>query len=259
MKIYFYLGDNMSNPVNSAATQQDKDGKTSALADKVAEVLKEAKTDAKGNLILPDDLDPDVSYAATLEKRRRDTQAAHTKDRQELNALKSQNQILLEEALGVAELDLSEAQLEELEDLKISDPETWRKKMNAYEVEAKGKKRTKVEDKVKTAAKSVLDEEEIANRKVILEEFLEAHEGFYLDDDVIANDIPPRITKKLEKGEISFDEFLTQCYEYTQTGKVIKQEKVNSGPNMSRAPGGRNPDNRAVKEDIIKSYNNETY
>lgn len=249
----------MSNPADKAATQQGEGEKASGLADKVAEVLKTAKTDAKGNLVLPEDLDEDVKYAATIEKRRRDTQAAHTRDRQELNALKTQNQILLEEALGVAELELSEAQLEELEDLKVSDPEAWRKKMNGYEQEAKGKKRTKVEEKVKTAAKTSLDEEEIERRKNVLGEFLEAHEGFHLDDDVIANDIPPRITRKLEKGEITFEEFLDQCYEYTQTGKVIKQEKTNDGPNMSKAPGGKNPDSRAVKEDIVGSYKNETY
>lgn len=249
----------MSNPADKAATQQENGGKTSGLAEKVAEVLKTAKTDAKGNLQLPDDLDPDVAYAATLEKRRRDTQAAHTRDRQELNALKSENQILLEEALGVTELELTEAQLEELEDLKVSDPDKWRQKMNSYESDAKKQKRTKVTEKVKEASKTSLDQEELERRKGVLAEFLEAHEGFHLDDDVIANDIPPRITRKLEKGEISFEEFLEQCYEYTNTGKVVKQEKTNEGPNMSRAPGGKNPAEKAVKEDIVASYANETY
>lgn len=249
----------MSNPADKAATQQEEGKKGSGLADKVAEVLKTAKTDAKGNLVLPEDLDEDVAYAATLEKRRRDTQAAHTRDRQELNAMKSQNQILLEEALGAAELDLTEAQLEELDDLKVSDPDKWRQKMNGYEKDAKDKKRTKVNEKVTEASKSRLDEEEKERRKEVLAEFLEANEGFHLDDDVIQNDIPPRITRKLEKGEITFEEFLDQCYEYTQTGKVIKQEKTNDGPNMSKAPGGKNPDSRAVKEDIVGSYKNETY
>lgn len=249
----------MSNPADNAATQQGTGEKTSSLADKVAEVLKYAKTDAKGNLVLPDDLDEDVKYAAGIEKRRRDTQASHTKDRQELNSLKSQNKILLEEAVGSVELDLSEAQLEELEDLKVSDPDKWRQKMNAYEAEAVGKKRTKVTEKVNEAAKSSLDQEELERRKGVLSEFLEAHEGFHLDDDVIANDIPPRITRKLEKGEISFEEFLDQCYEYTTTGKVVKQEKVTEGPNMSKVPGGKNPSDKSVKEDVIASYKNETY
>lgn len=247
----------MSIPAEKAATQQNE-GKTT-FAEAVNKAVEAATVDAKGNLVLPEDLPDEVAYAATLEKRRRDTQAAFTKTNKQLKALELEKAVLLDEVTGEVRLELTEEQATELEELKFSDPEAWRKKVNALEIDAKKKKRVAVDDKVKQASTSSLDKEELERRKQVLEEFNQANPDFLINDDVIANDIPPRITSKLAKGDITFEEFLQECLEYTKTGKVVKQEGITKQPNLSKVAGGNKPDDNSVKEDIIKSYKNETY
>lgn len=251
----------MGNPADkSVDTQEERDQDTgSSFADLVNKAVNEAKTDEKGNLVLPDGLSEEVKYAATLEKRRRDTQASYTKISQKVKALEAEKSALLSKATGSFELELTTEQEAELEDLKFSDPEAWRKKMNTLETEARNKRTKEIDEELKKVSSSSLEIEELERRKQVLSDFLEANEGFELDDDIIANDIPPRISKKLEVGQITFEEFLQECHDYLKTGKVIKQDKVLSGPNLSKVGGGNSPDKNAVKEDIITSYAKETY
>jgi len=251
----------MGNPADTSVdTQEEQDQNTgSSFADLVNKAVNEAKTDEKGNLVLPDDLSEEVQYAATLEKRRRDTQASHTKISQKVKALEAEKSALLSKATGSFEIELTTEQEAELEDLKFSDPEAWRKKMNTLETEARNKRTKEIDEELKKVSSSSLETEELERRKQVLSDFLEANEGFELDDDIIANDIPPRISKKLEAGQITFEEFLQECHDYLKTGKVIKQDKVLSGPNLSKIGGGNSPDKNAVKEDIITSYTKETY
>jgi hypothetical protein len=251
----------MSNPADkSVDTQEEQDQDTgSSFADLVNKAVNEAKTDEKGNLVLPDDLSEEVKYAATLEKRRRDTQASHTKISQRVKALEAEKSTLISKATGSFEVELTAEQEAELDDLKFSNPEAWRKKMNTLETEARNKRTKEIDEELKKVSSSSLEAEELERRKQVLSDFIKANEGFELDDDIIANDIPPRISKKLEAGQITFEEFLQECYGYLKTGKVIKQDKVPSGPNLSKVGGGNSPDKNAVKEDIITSYTKETY
>lgn len=248
----------MSNPADKAATQENQENK-SDFAAKVADAIKAATKDAKGNLVLPEGLPEEVHFAATSEKRRLDTVASMTRDKQKINALEAEKAKLLDNVVGTVNLNLTEAQAEELEQLKFEDPEAWRGKMNELETAAKKKRRTEIDEELKQVSSTTLVKDELTRRKDVLKEFLEEHEGFHIDDDVIDNDIPPRIKRKLDKGEVTFEEFLQECYEYTTTGKVIKQEKTNDGPNLSKVAGGKNPSDTSVKEDIIKSYKKETY
>lgn len=241
-------------------TQENEDSQELDFAGKVNKAVNEAKVDAKGNLVLPEGISDEVRYAAGLEKRRRDTQADHTRLSQRTKALEAEKSALLNRVTGSVELELTAEQAEELEDLKFSDPEAWRKKMNSYESSARTKRTSEIDEELKKVAASTLDQNEIERRKTVLADFIEANDGFELDDDVIANDIPPRITKKLADGRITFEEFLQECYDYTKTGKVVKQtEKVPSEGNLSKVSGGNSPDKNAVKEDIVKSYEKETF
>lgn len=256
----------MGNPAERAAdTQKEQDQETKkasnpTFADRVNDVVKEMTQDAKGNWVLPEGIDDEaVRVAAMAEKRYRDTQAALTRISQENKALKAEKSVLRQKATAHVELDLTPEQEAELEDLKFEDPEAWRKKVNFYEQEAKTKHEKALDEEVKKVSSQSLDNEEIERRKTVLSAFLEDHEGFELDDDIIANDIPPRIVKKLETGKISFEDFLQECYDYTKTGKVIKQDKVLNQPNLSKVGGSDRPDKNAVKEDMITSYNKETY
>lgn len=247
----------MGIPGNAAA-QEEKDVQ-STFADAVIKVVNEAQVDDKGNLVLPDNLSEEVKFAATLEKRRRDTQSSYSKLTNTLKAKEAENALLITEVVNDAVLELTQEQNDELEELKFSDPEAWRKKVNAYEADAKKKRSTSINERVKQVAAQTLGAEEIERRKEVLVEFLGANPGFNLDDDVIANDIPPRITRKLEKGDITFEQYLQECLDYTKTGKVIKQEKTMDQPDLNKVGGGNKPSDNAVKEDIVKSYEKETY
>lgn len=248
----------MSNPAEKADTQKREAGEAT-FADRVKEVIDNAKVDAKGNLILSDDLPEELRYAVTAEKRLRDTQASYTKTRQELKAKEAEKSVLVQKVLSNVSLELTAEQAEELDDLKFSDPEAWRKKVNAYEMEALKKREKEIDEDVKKVSGSALEEEELERRKEVLASFLETHEGFDLNDEIIENDIPPRISKKLANGSITFEQFLQECYDFSTKGKVIKQEETLDQPNLSRFGGSGNPDKNAVKEDIIISYSKETY
>lgn len=254
----------MGTPAENADTQSKQDEENQAseatFAARVNEITSKLEKDAKGNWVIPEDLTEEEKFAVNAERRYRDTQSAFTKTSQENKALKAEKSVLLTKATGNVQVTLTAEQAEEMEDLKFSDPEAWRKKMNAYEAAALTEHQKTIDEEVKKVSTSSLEEEERERRKVVLSEFLETHEGFDLNDDIIANDIPPRIVKKLETGKISFEDFLQECYDYSNTGKVIKQdEEVPGQPNLSKVGGGNRPDKNAVKEDIVTSYKKETY
>lgn len=254
----------MGTPAENADTQDDNDlenksGEGQSFADKVNEAVKGMKLDDKGNYELPEGLSEEVQYAAMAEKRRRDTQAEFSKTKQEAKALKAEKAALLKRIEGNIQIDVTDEQKEELEDLKFSDPEAYRKKMNKYEQDARDKRLKEIDDELKQVSAGSLETEELERRKAVLEEFQSANTDVEINDDVIANDIPPRILKKLETGSITFEAFLIECRDYLKTGKVVKQEKNHQQPNLSKVGGGSKPDQNAVNEDIVLSYNKETY
>lgn len=262
----------MTIPANSAASLENNQDD---IADKedtnlemdevkqfeatVTEVVKNITRGVDGKYVLPEDLPPAVKFAAIAEQRRRDTQSEFTKTNQRLKALDAENKALKTKAIADVPLNLSPEQAEELEDLKFSDPEAWRKKVNRLEVEARAAREKDLDDEIGKVSAETLAKEETERRKDVLAEFNKSHPEFVIDDSVIQNDIPPRITKKLETGEISFETFLEECCEYSKTGKVVAQENLNDMPNLSKVGGGSQPDKHAKQEDIILSYNKEVF
>jgi len=179
--------------------------------------------------------------AELAEKRRRDTQAAYTKSQQELAATRAQLKVMKETG-GPA---LDQGKLAELEDLKFSDPDAWYKAKLALESEA----HNIFQGKLAEASESEV-------RLAKLEEFKATHPGFELTDD----DIPPRIAKKLASGQVSFDEFLQETYDYLVTPKVIGDaNKTLEQPNLGKVGGGITPSAAATSKDIVSSYKNEVY
>ena len=65
-------------------------------------------------------------------------------------------------------------------------------------------------------------EVELARRAKVLEEFNQSHPDVQLTDELIAYDVPPRLTKQLEKGELTFEEFLDKTYEFLTKPKTVK-------------------------------------
>ena len=245
----------MGNPeVKDAATQ----GEEISLEQQLNTVVKGMEFDEVTNTYkLPDDIPENLKLAALAEKRRRDTQASLTKSRQELKKLESANKQLQERVLNNVNIAIPEDQLAELEDLKYSDPEAWRKKMNDIEREAKQKTKDSISETFSEADKAA----EVERRQLVLQEFLTLNPGLQINDDIITNDIPPRITKRLDSGEISFEDFLEESKNYLKkSGYVVQDtEKTPTAPNLGKVGGRTSVSKRVVEEDIISSYKNEVY
>jgi len=210
-----------------------------------------------GNWIIPEDVEAteEVKYAATLEKRRRDTQAAYGKSQQERKRLETENAQL--EAAWAADVtaSMTEEQRDELNTLKHEDPDAWRVKLNEIEQsngEAFKEKRAEI-------SKKAAGETELEFRERALVEFSEANPEITLNDDVIANDLPPRYLKKLEAGECTFEEFLDDCKNYLTKGKVLKAEEPANDISLSKLSGGARPEESAINKEIVGSYKDELY
>lgn len=257
----------MANPAQ-ADSQADEglddegtDNKPVTIEAKINSVVDNMTRDEKGQYVLPDDLNEAEKFAAIAEKRRRDTQSGYTKTAQENKALKAEKATLLKKVSSAVMVELTPAQAEELDELKFSDPEAWRRKVNAYENAAATKQQRALDEELSQVTASSLATEELEQRAEVLAAFNQAHPDVEFTDDMIANDIPPRIVKKLETGKISFEAFLQEAYDYTKSGKIVKQvdNPPNKQPNLSKVGGGHKPDDNAIKEDIVLSYNKEIY
>jgi len=244
----------MGNPEKSksAATQEPE----MSLEEQLNTIVKGMEFDESSNTYkLPEEVPEHLKLAALAEKRRRDTQASLTKSRQELKKLEEANKKLQERVFNNVNIDLSEDEKDELENLKFSDPEAWRVKMNQLEIQAKEKAKESFNEVMSEAEKLA----ELERRKIVLDDFLARNPGVNITDEVIANDIPPRITKKLDDGKISFEEFLEESKKYlTKVGYVVEDtQKTPQAPNLNKAGSANAVE--SSKEDFVKSYKNEVY
>lgn len=188
------------------------------------------------------------------EKRYKDTQAAYTKSQQELKAVKAQVDVL--EKLTTPQIQIDAETQRELDDLKYSDPDAWRTKMNNLELEA----RTKHQSTLSTAAQQAAMQAELERRTQVLDEYNRSHPGYEITDEVIQLDVPTRITKKLESGELSFDNFLTEVKDFLYSPKKVGTPNKTLGqPNLSNIGGGDTPSDTAVTLDIAANYKNIAY
>ena len=254
----------MSTPADKlpAATpgsdeSQEKDGGNVELTfdQKVNEIIDSSEVDESGNIILPDDVPEELKFASRSEKRRRDTQSALAKTT-------SANAVLVAENEGLTELvkqgkivNLSPEQEEELKELKFSDPEAWRKQMNDLEQNAANALQgnlTDISEKAKLKGAT-------GERKVLLDAFISDNPGLTITDDVLANDIPPRITSALERGEVSFMTFLGNVKEYLTSGKVILDNKPGEAPNLSKIGGTDVPGENAETQSDADDYEKQMF
>lgn len=247
----------MSNPADNAATQQEG---TKSFADTVNEIVSNAEVDNKGNIILPEGLDEQTAYAATAEKRRRDTQATLTRTTQSKKALEVEKSTLMKRLSGDVTITITPERKQELDDLQFENPEAWRKEMNKLEDKARTERLTEIDTELKTVSKATLDNEELESRKQTLEEFQSANPEIEINDDVIASDIPPRIVKKLETGAITFEAFLNECATYLTKGKVVHQDELGEKqPKLGKFGGTHKPEKNATEKDAVLSYKAETF
>lgn len=235
----------------------DKDTQPT-FADTVNAVVGQMTQTEDGKWQLPADItDEAVIFAANAERRRRDTQSAYTRSQQELARKEAENNLLAESWQKDFSLNLTTEQRAELEELKVTDPDAWRAKLNEFEQE----KANKFKEVQKSIQQKAVGETEIQYRQRALQEFSEAHPDLKITDDVIKNDIPPRITRELEDGKINFGDFLNKVAEYMGKGRVIKPDDGNAHESidLAKAPGGSLPDGSAIKEASKTAYKDEIY
>ena len=184
-----------------------------------------------------------------FEKRYKDTQAAFTKSQQELKATQARATAL--EQLVTPKVEISEEVKTELENLKFSDPEAWRNKLNTLEREAQDAHKQTLSE----AERLVNQATELENRTHTLNEFQKSHPNLVITDDVIKYDVPPRITNKLESGEISFEQYLNDVANYLAAPKVVGDgNKTLDQPNLNTVGGDDTPTGDAIKKDIVQDY-----
>lgn len=203
---------------------------------------------------------PEVSDTATqsevdwkaefekAEKRRRDTQAAFTKSQQALKAREAELQVL--KTTGPA---ITPEVAKELEDLKFKDPDAWKSRLDKIQDEHNAT----IAAKTKELTDQVVNQSELERRASVLAEFNTANPGLVITDEVIQYDIPPRITKELAEGKVSFEDFLVKVKEYLSTPKKVKADGVEQQPNLSKEGGGSTPTVDSGK--VKTSYEKEIF
>lgn len=145
------------------------------------------------------------------------TQAAYTKSRQEVAALKTKA-AELEKRLDNTQIQLPPEVVEELEMLKHTDPEAWRQTLN--EIEAK---------RAKEIDTKIAQEVEATRRESILEEYNRNNPGYELNDYVAENVLPASYLKRLNEGTITFDTFVKEASEYLHKVKIGPGNSANAG------------------------------
>lgn len=243
----------MSTPSNDTQTQPV------TFAEQVNAAVGQMTQDADGKWTLPESVDANneaLVFAVNAERRRRDTQSAFTRTAQENAQLKAEAEQL---AAGWKKDFVNSLPVEtqaELEELKITDPDKWRVKLQELE-QQRGAQFQENLSAIKTKA---VGESEKDYRQRAFTEFTEANPDLKLTDDVIKYDIPPRITMQLDKGEITFGEYLTKAAEYLRKGRVMPPKEGEPGDiNLSRAPGDSHPSQEAEQRANKASYGDEIY
>jgi Skp family chaperone for outer membrane proteins len=196
-----------------------------------------------------------MQHAAMAERRRRDTQGEFSRSQQALKVLQAENTQLTDGWSKDVASALTAEQRTELDTLKHEDPDAWRQKLNQYESE----NHTTFTEKTSGIKAKAQQETELESRTRLLDEHNTANPDFALTDDVIANDLPPRFTKQLESGEISFADFVAKSMEFMGKPKVVAGTEAPGDPSLSKAPGGSLPSDIAVASHANATYKDETY
>lgn len=231
----------------------------SEFKEKVNDLVSKMVQDDSGKWALPEDAAKDVDeptmYAVTAERRYRDTQGAFTKTNQELKKTQAIAKGLEEKLMG-SEVLLTKEQKYELNDLKKTDPEKWRAKMDEYETANKSNLKTELE----TIAKESSTKTELEIRQEQMAAWSEST-GIELTDDVVENDLPPRFKKELAEGKVTFEEFLNKAGNFIKAEKRIlgsDESTENDNKSLSDVAGGGEPSKQAQTGDFVQTYEHDT-
>ncbi len=234
------------------AGEADSEATSNTFEETVNSVIDGVKKKEGGGWEFPAGATEEAKYAATAELRRRDTQAAHDRNKQTLTATEAKASKLEEKLLSNVSLNLSDAEREELVELKETNPDAWRVKINEHEQTAK----TKVSEELEELDSESTAVSELERRTEVLEDFNKANPDLVLNDEVFNNDLPPRIVKKLADGEVTFEEFLEEAKNFLSGSTVIQGATSNEEdePHLGKAGGGGSISDAAMGKDTAEDY-----
>ena len=160
-----------------------------------------------------------------LDKRLKDTQKSYTQGQQSIKSLEAQ----LEELKKVDNTSLAaELNSQAMEDLKSVNPDEWYAKRKAIE-EAHAKA---LAQKLNDASVQAQNEEKQRQNALALAEVQLRNPK--ITAEFIEMDVPYRIKKELDSGNVSFEEFLKMVEDFAGKEKVVGSgNKVMEQPNLT--------------------------
>jgi len=206
------------------------------IQEQINEILPKITVDENGKFVYPDDIDPKMRVAIASTKAVRDTQRAFTKAQQEAQRLKAEKEALEAELKKMANPAsvLSNEELQDLEELKYTDPDMWYQKMRELELKAQQLQEEKLQT-VKTKAKQ---ESEYEYRKRLLDEF-NKNTDKKLTVEQLEYYIPPIMVKELDEGKIDFNTFLENAQAFIYGNKKVDEgDKPTKTVDMTKTGGG---------------------
>jgi len=237
--------------------------KTSNTDTEIAELVNEYvhNLDDKGKLQLPEDMPSWQKHIIRGEKRTRDAQAELSLEQNKFRQSEAKNAVLMETASTMVPEDfqLSDTELTELNTLKKNDPDAYRLKVNALEASALEAQQTKLTEMTTKAAEEATAAHTTKNRVTVLAEFRDANPDLSITDDVLVNDVPPRLLAGVTSGQYSYGEYLTKVKEYLTTGKTTTGDETGDPHNMHKLPGGQTPGKKAAEKAGQSDYAKMTF
>ena len=221
------------------------DSQQVTLDEKINKAL--STVDDKGKIQFEEGVDPLFKRAVLAEKKAKDNQASFTKSRQELATVRAEREVLENQLSSATQLPAE--QLEELEDLKYSDPDAYFEKRVQYEADAKATVTNRLKELKDEAGSKAVADLTLSERQETLQQF-EAQTGLKLTDDIMANDVPPRLQNQI--NDMPFGDYLAKVADYLSKGKVVKQtDKGLEQTNINRIAGGQLDERAKPTKNVI--------
>lgn len=181
------------------------------------------------------DISADKSLAVTSEIRRRNTESSFTRANQK--NLELQAELDVYKTLVPTSLNISDEDQEALDTLKYSDPDAWFERVSDIKAKAKDGFSSRTEEAVIAAKQEAVKNDTVASRAKLLEQF-NSNTATPLTDEQLQYDIPPRLLKRVENGELAFGDMIQQAHDFINGNKVVEQPEYTEEPTFDGTPGG---------------------